>query len=291
MNRKICLFAGKLDGVTKETLKNVFPNSSQVICRNRFCFVTFPTVTEALQVLQYQSVNVCGVYFKISWAHGSYSAAMLPGQLQREKKKAEEEQAKQEASQGCAVVVPIGSVQPMMSTTYVQPQQANMVQNTSFGYQGNYAPTYQLVGQVMPAPLVNLGKNPAQNVQNYAPVVIKTHFGQQPLMPGQNLQPAPLMMVPGNFQSSTANVGPQINPPMFPQVGPLPGHGPLAGQNLQGQVSGYAANVTVAPQLSQTGPPMPAPFGPLPGQVIVPQYQGQFFGKQNGPNGPSRGQQ
>ena len=130
MNRKLCLFAGKLDGVTKQTLQSVFPNSSQVICRERVSFITFETATEAVQVLQYQSVNVGGVNIKVKWAQGSYNADMLPGQLQREKKKAEEEQAKQEASQTQNV-----SLAAAVPVTYVSAQQ------NAVGYQGNYAPT------------------------------------------------------------------------------------------------------------------------------------------------------
>ena len=321
MNRKICLFSGTDDGVTKQTIKDVFPNSAQVICRPKFSFVTFETVTEALLVLKHKSINVAGVDVNISWSEGCHNPQMLLGQLEREKEKAVKEQAQQNASQGglqpqnvqVAAAMPVGPValQPV-TVQYVSPQQG-------ITYQGNYAPGYQLVGHVVqqPAPMVN------QNVIQGVPLTVAMQptttvafmpsnqivtSGNQIVTPGNQMGQQPLIPlggVPGYMQSNAMIMQPQImpqaGPPMPTQIGPVPVQGPQGGQYLQGQ----APNMAVAPQMMpHNGPPMTAQIGPLPGQMIasnVPQGQGQFFSQQAGtiltqgqffaPNNPTGGQQ
>ena len=113
---------------------------------------------------------------------------------------------------------------------------------TSVGYQGNYEPAYQTLGQVMQQPVVNLWQNPAQNsasvvdpttlVPDQATVPFSitylptAQFGQQPArMPSQNVQI--MSGVPGYMQP---NVGQQIAPYLGPMTTPYAPQIQLFGQ-------------------------------------------------------------
>ena len=151
---------------------------------------------------------------------------MLKGQLEREKQEAEKELLeKQKAYQGAPLAL-AGSV-PLQPFTkqYVSPLQ------TAVGYQGNYEPAYQTLGQVMQRPVVDLWQNleqksasvvdPTTLVPNPATVpfsityIPTAQFGQQPVrMPSQNVQI--MSQVPGYMQP---NVGQQFGPLLGQQTG------------------------------------------------------------------------
>ena len=282
MNKRICLKAGTSHGLSVQMLKKHFPGCI-INCRPFVSFLIYKTATEALNVFNMGIVNLNGKVIYLKWADGSYNAEMLKGQLEREKQQAEKELLeKQKAYQGApqppssqqsASAVPVGSV-PLQPVTeqYVSPLQ------TAVGYQGNYEPAYQTLGQVMQRPVVDLWQNleqksasvvdPTTLVPNPATVpfsityIPTAQFGQQPVrMPSQNVQI--MSGVPGYMQP---NVGQQIAPYL----------GPMTALNVpQMQFFGQETGQNASQRQF---------FGQPTGQN-APKVQ--FFRQQIGQNGPS----
>ena len=308
MNRKIFLGAGTSHGLNKEMLRNHFPGC-KIQCRTDVSFLTFDTVTEAYNLLKLgKKVKINGTFIVMYWAEGSYDPEMLLDQLEREKQKAEKEQAERKASQKVqqlqnaplAAAVPVGPMQPVTGQ-YVSLQPQSTGYNTYIGYQGYYEPINQPVGQVMqqPAPIVNFWQKPAQNS---VPVVVPTtlvpkpailpysstylpisQFRQQPgLLPGSSIQTIHFKSgVPGYMQP---NVGQQIGPSPGQMIAPYAPQRQLftqpTGQNV-------AQRQFLGQQIGQNLPQRQF-FGQQTGQNVP---QKQYFGEQTGQNSPGGGRQ
>ena len=245
MNKMIYLNAGTSHGLNEQMLRNYFPGC-KINCLTFESFLTYETATEAYKVLQLKTVKLNGRVIALGRANGSYNAEILESQLEREKQKAEKELLeKQKAYQGAPLAL-AGSV-PLQPVTeqYLSPLQ------TDVGYQGNYEPAYQTLGQVMQHPVVNLWQNPALNSASV-------------------VNPTTLVLNPATVPFSITYLP-------TAQFGQQPACTPSQNVQIMSGIPGF-----MQPNVGQQ-------FGPLLGQVTAPNApQMQFFGQQTGQNGPNK---